>query len=115
MMIIPYDPFGSSELDELVDRVRSAERLFYSSDLARLLGYVNDSSFEEVVESAMRACAALQLQVSDHFAAILRASELGLFTDWSLSRVACYLIVMNADPSHSQVIKAQRYFLRKLI
>jgi DNA-damage-inducible protein D len=77
-----------------------------ASDLINLLGYESESSFNKAVNKAMTACNTLNIPIVENFEQI----KIGANVDWKLSRFACYLITMNADPKKSNVAKAQAYF-----
>jgi len=93
----------------------ASQRLYYGSDLAHVLGYEDDPTFEEVIHSTIRACSALQVTVRHHFQLLYRQGDNGLYADWRLSRLACTLIVMHADLSHPEVTDAQLQILKKVM
>lgn len=115
MMLIPYDPFGDTSINQLVEDAMASQRLYYGSDLAHVLGYEDDPTFEEVIHSTIRACAALHITVRYHFLPLYRQGGNGLFADWKLSRLACTLIVLHADPNHPEVTEAQLQLLKKVL
>jgi len=115
MMLIPYDPFGDTSINQLVEDAMASHCLFYGSDIARTLGYETDHTFDEVIHTAIRACAALQVTVRYHFLPLYRQGDIGLYADWRLSRLACTLIVMHADPNHPEVTEAQLQLLKKVL
>ena len=77
-----------------------------ASDLQKLLGYENEASFNKALNKAMIACNTLNIPIIENFEQI----KGGASNDWKLSRFACYLITMNADPKKANVAKAQAYF-----
>jgi DNA-damage-inducible protein D len=115
LLIIPYDPFGNDSLMDLFEDATASDRQFYGSDLARILGYENNTAFDEAIHIALDACAALHIKVRQHFQPLYRQSDGGLYADWKLSRLACTLIILHADPTRPAVMKAQLLFLKKML
>jgi DNA-damage-inducible protein D len=79
-------------------------RFWLASDLMNCIGYATIKSMKSAINRAMAACAQLNVPILENF--IETPSG-----DWKLSRFACYLTVMNADPKKAQVAKAQAYFI----
>ncbi len=84
-------------------------------ELQPLLGYKKWEQFEQVIKKAMVSCETTGNIVDDHFPAGRKMVKLGSgaerpVTDYTLSRLACYLIAMNGNPRLSQVAAAQQYF-----
>lgn len=84
---------------------------WFATDLMKTLGYDTWTSFSKAINRAMATCNTLNIQLIDNFEQIRREDFEGkTFTDFKLSRVACYLITMNADSKKEAVAKAQVYF-----
>ena len=99
-----------SEFEQLGNE--NGQRYWWKSDLQRLLGYTSDDSFEKPVGRAMAACTALGISVPENFNHIRRTHPDGReVPDIKLSRFACYLIAMNANPRKEEVAQAQAYFV----
>ena len=85
-------------------------------ELMPLLGYGKSwRYFEEVIKKAMVSCEATGNIVVDHFVVDNKMIETGKgakrpVRDYTLSRLACYLIAMNGNPRLSQIAEAQHYF-----
>lgn len=75
---------------------------------AEYLGYADFKSFRRAVEKAMTTCVRLNIPLGENFREVPASAD-GL-RDWKLSRFACYLVAMNADPRKERVAKAQAYF-----
>lgn len=87
------------------------EPFWWQSDLQVLLGYRGNKSFEKAVGRAIQAMNALGVSVADNVRYTKRDSGEGsLRNDCELSRFACYLVAMNADPRKKEVALAQAYF-----
>ncbi len=78
--------------------------LFWSAkDFMAMLGYETFSaSCESAINKAIGVCTTLAIPVADNFQQVSH--------DYKLSRFACYLVAMNADPRKAPVAAAQAYF-----
>lgn len=84
-------------------------------ELQPLLGYKNWREFEGAIDRAKVSCEATGNIIDDHFVAGYKMANLGSgakrsVKDYTLSRLACYLIAMNGNPRLSQIAAAQQYF-----
>jgi DNA-damage-inducible protein D len=81
-------------------------RFWMASDLAQALGYQSVDSMSKAIQRAMTATVTLNIAISENFSEIIEDGT----RDWRLSRFACYLTAMNADPRKPGVAKAQAWF-----
>jgi len=93
----------------------SGEEYWYAKDLAKMIGYADIKEFLPVVEKAKLACQNSGQHVANHFenAIEVRKTEnsKGIKSQSiKLSRYACYLAILNADPAKERVAKGQTYF-----
>jgi DNA-damage-inducible protein D len=82
---------------------------WWASDLMLMLGYKDLASFKKAIDRAMKACISLNIDCFDNFIKSKRREQ----DDYKLTRFACYLTVMNADPKRHQVAAAQVYFVEQ--
>jgi len=87
-------------------------------DMMTLLGYASWDKFESVIERARNAARSAKAPVDNHFSLTGNMVLIGSGAerekrDWYLSRYACYLLAMNADPSKPVVGFAMTYFAVK--
>jgi len=81
------------------------------SDVRKALGYEGPKSFKKPFGKAMSVAATLGMDVSEHFHHTRRVVDGVEIDDCKLSRVACYLVAMNCDPTtYPAVARAQVYF-----
>lgn len=86
----------------------------YASDLKEVLAFdEDDDDFETALQRALRVCETLAITVDDHFRSVYRYDRTALIHDWKLSNLACYLIIVNANPKNKHVARAQVYFAVK--
>ena len=75
--------------------------------LMERLGYADFSSFQKAINKAQQVCLTLNIELDDNFK---KDSGHPDGIDYRLSRFACYLAVMHADPRKANVAKAQAFF-----
>lgn len=83
---------------------------WWASDLRKMLGYKDDKSFERAIGRAIKACITLNIPQEDNFIHSTREISGITVKDCKLTRFACYMVVMNADPKKEAVAQAQVYF-----
>jgi len=94
------------------------QEVWYARQFAKTLEYEEYDDFEEVIKKAMIACKNSGHNIQDHFGGTMEKvindeGEEELLPSYQLSRYACYLIVLNADPSKAIVAVGQSYFARQ--
>lgn len=89
---------------------------WFAREIAEVLGYADWRNFRNVIDRAAEACTGSGATVAHHFVETTKEVELGSgavkndVEDFYLSRLACYLIAMNGQPSKPEVAAAQAYF-----
>lgn len=86
---------------------------WWASDLVKMLGYVSLKSFETVLGRATKAFVSLNIPHYENIIAIHREINGVQIQDFKLTRFACYLITMNADPKKREVAECQLYFIEQ--
>ncbi len=81
---------------------------WWASDLRVMLGYANEASFNKALERTIKALYSLDVPISENI--IDAIHPLSSKKDKKLTRFACYMVVMNADPKKREVAQAQAYF-----
>lgn len=90
--------------------IKGESTYWLATDLMRVLGYASYSSFQKIVNKGISACMTLGIPVLQDFRQTQSIVEGKQVTDYELSRFACYLVAMNADPKKIQVARAQAFF-----
>ncbi len=83
---------------------------WWASELMLMLGYNDMKLFRKVIDRATKALISLDI---DHFENIIfKEHEVDgeVIPDFKLTRFACYLVSMNADPKKKEVAYIQAYF-----
>ena len=94
------------------------QEYWLARELQKVLEYSQWRYMKETIERAKLACKNSGFAAEDHFADVRKMVPLGSgakreVEDISLSRYACYLIVMNGDPRKEAVAVGQTYFAFK--
>ena len=110
-MLVPYGYFEREErfLRELLDALALGQCTYRALDLMDALTYRSFDEFEPVINKAKAVCSSLRIPVDAHYREIYVSSPNGLCRDYRLSRLACYLITINADSAYPAVARAQVY------
>jgi DNA-damage-inducible protein D len=119
----PIDPMKralirklAATLEKLVHKETATGTEFWlARDIQQVLGYSRWSSFEKVIERAIKACELAGNHADDHFLPIDKMEELTPgksrpVCDFALTRYACYLVAQNASSAKEAVAFAQTYF-----
>ena len=77
------------------------------------LGIRNDHKSDEAIGRAIKVCISNNISLKQNFQRVFRFNGEEIFVDWHISTLACYLIIINADPSNRRVANAQLYFALK--
>lgn len=83
---------------------------WWASEFMLMLGYNDIKSFKKVIDRATRAFISLNI---DHYENIICVNRENGEQDFKLTRFACYLIAMNADPKKQEVALVQAYFAQQ--
>lgn len=111
--IIPQQPELPNESPfDAIRQVRADGSEFWSArDLMSLMGYSAWRNLLVPIGRAMQSAANQGMDVAKHFAESRKVSASGPDQqDFSLSRMAAYLVAMNGDPNKPEVAAAQAYF-----
>ncbi|MEO6001090.1 MAG: hypothetical protein ABIN89_29835 [Chitinophagaceae bacterium] len=83
---------------------------YFAREIMRTLAIEDEDEISFSLNRAFRACAILNIPVHRNFKRVYCFDGKNLIADWKISVLACYLIVINCDPSHESAAKAQLYF-----
>lgn len=91
---------------------------WYARELSHVLQYADWRNFENAIYKAMEACKNSGYDIQDHFGEVTTFTKMNTgatrkISNYALSRYACYLIVMNGDPSKKVIAAGQTYFAVK--
>lgn len=108
------DKFVSSPFDTIRRYDKNGNEYWVARDLCKLLGYSTWQRFQGVIEQAKIACENSGQATLNHFNIDVKIVKAGASKkpkeDYRLSRYACYLIALSADPAKAIVAQAKTYF-----
>ncbi|HSH67596.1 MAG TPA: damage-inducible protein D [Bacteroidia bacterium] len=111
-MLKLYDPWENI-LNSIQQKDAVPELLYYASEIEQSMGF-SDEELEAAIDRAFQACSTMHISIDDNFKAIFRSDDRHeMIPDWKLSSLACYLLILNASPSNSNVAKVQLFFASK--
>lgn len=111
-MLKLYDPL-ENYLNEFIRQNTVAHLRYYASEVIESLGLYEEEELRTAVNRALNICSTLHIPINSNFRTIYRYNGNNLITDWKISELACYLIIINANPSNTKVAEAQLFFTIK--
>ncbi len=115
-MLKPYDHL-EAVMEENSSRQYYFESklFFFASDIMNFLKIFETSEIDNSFNRAFQAYSTLNIPISINFKKVYRFDGENLITDWKLSSLACFLIIINCNPSNPEVAKAQLFFAQNRI
>ena len=92
---------------------RRAENLklnFFVSDIMSNLNINDAVEIEVSLNRTFAACRILHISQEQNFKKIYRYDGENLHIDWKISSLACYLVIINCNPTNEIVARAQLHF-----
>ncbi len=83
---------------------------WWASEFMLMLGYTDLKAFKKVIDRATKAFISLNIDHYDNIVYVDRNVNGKKEHDFKLTRFACYLTAMNADPKKPEVARVQAYF-----
>ena len=110
---------SKSPFDSIKRVDREGSEYWLARELMKLLGYGQWKRFADAIQRAIVSCQIQGVLTENHFTSYEKTIERHQGggrpqEDYKLSRYACYLIVISADPRKSEIAQAQSYFAAKL-
>lgn len=105
----PYDHFENLHSGWLA----GGEGRFYyqTGTLMEKLGFNDPLEVENAIDRALKACRSLNISIDHNFKKVYCYNGKEVVTEWSLSPLACCLVIINSNPDNIKVAEAQLYFL----
>ncbi len=109
-MLIVYDPYeewtGSFDAEQV-------QLKHLAGELLQDIGIHDATELQQILERAFDVCCQVNLPIEQHFKKVFLFSDGQLITDWLLSDMASYLLLVNGDPRNYNVARAQLGWLPK--
>ncbi|MEO7530772.1 MAG: hypothetical protein ABIS69_05155 [Sediminibacterium sp.] len=83
---------------------------YFASEIMELLEIKEATEIALSLSRAFQAFGTLDLPFNLNFKRVFRSDGKTVSIDWKISPLACYLIVINSNPVHERVAKAQLFF-----
>lgn len=112
-MLKKYDPLEDYLEEEMLRIMLRAPLRHLASELMEEMGYHTEADLEQALVRAFSICCSLHINIPQHFRRVYIADESGLHTDWQLTELGSYLLLVNGNSHNERVAGAQLYFLRK--
>ncbi|HET6244587.1 MAG: hypothetical protein H0V01_08795 [Bacteroidetes bacterium] len=85
-----------------------------SNELMEKLKCADVFEFNEAVNRALKTCQSLSISLNQHFKRIYSGHHhQTLNAEWHFTSLACYLVIINANPANYNVARAQLFFFEK--
>ena len=83
---------------------------YFVSEIMQSLAIDDNEEIDAILIRAFNTYNILQLPIKLNFKKVFRCDGKMLFSDWKISKLASYLIIINCNPNNVLVAKAQLYF-----
>ena len=83
---------------------------YFVSDIMNNLNIDNSQEIEISMNRTFAVCNTLQISKKQNFKKIYRFDGENLLIDWKISSLACYLIIINCNPSNEFIARAQLHY-----
>ena len=109
-MLKIYDYLDAVLSTQGIEQSQHHQRLiYYASEVLERIGDTSETGLAEAIARTMQICSALDIAIDDNFKKIYRYNGQHLITDWQLSPLSCYLLLLNGNPMNPSVAKIQLY------
>ena len=83
---------------------------YFVSDIMNNLNIEDLNEIQVSLNRTFAACSTLHISKHQNFKKIYRFDGKNLHIDWKISSLACYLIIINCNPTNEFVARAQLHF-----
>lgn len=112
-MLKLYDYLDAILQSGKLDPFFENDQLFFANDVFELLGIIDEIHKKSSIRRALQSCVTLSIPLNRNFKHVYRFENSGLISDWQVSALGCYLVIINCDPKYEKVAKAQLFFAIK--
>jgi hypothetical protein len=107
-MLSIYDP-----LEDLMnaERFRYVPLRHMASELKEEYGYKSDEELHDAIKNTFDICCMLDIPINLHFRNVYIYEGNSLKSDWLLSDLASYLLLINGNAHNPNVAKARLYLI----
>ena len=105
--------FNTNIIEQQQQYFNQPRLVYFVSDVMAGLNIEDTNDMDASLCRALQVCSNLQIPFNQHFKKVFRSDGENTMVDWKISSFACYLIVINCNPSNGLVAKAQLHFAMK--
>ena len=109
-MLKKYEPLEDYLLEEASKAWRHMPLRHLASELMNCCGYEAETDFDDALERTFAVCCSLEINIPHHFRKVYVYTTQGISTDWQLTDLGSYLLLVNGNPASSHVARAQLWF-----
>jgi hypothetical protein len=107
-MLQVYDPYEDVLSGE---RTIDVPLLHLASELAAEFGYADEQELAGAIEDTFEVCCMMNVSITTHFRKVYIYQNGTLKTDWLLSDLATYMLLMNGHATNPKVAQARMYWV----
>ena len=106
MQLSRYDPY-----EDFFDAgsAQAAPLGYLASEVAVAYGYLDKAEMDKALDEAFEVCLLLDIPISAHFKKVYIFRDGGLVTDWLMSGLGSYLLLINGNSRNPAVARARLY------
>lgn len=101
-------------IDSFLESMEARKLKYYASEIFSELGYTEPHEVEEDIKRVVNICDTMHIPISENVKTVYRYRQNGVFQDFKLSPLVCYLIMLNGNPCNPKVAEAQLSILSKI-
>lgn len=83
-----------------------------ASELVDEYGYRETSDLEAALEQSFSVCIAMDININDHFKKVYVYRDNDIITDWLMSDLGSYLLLINGSTRNPVVAQARMYAIK---
>ncbi len=102
--------FNTNIIEQQQTYLKQPRLIYFISDVMAGLDIEDTNDIDASLSRALHVCGSLQIPFNQHFKKVFRSDGENVMVDWKISAFACYLIIINCNPSNGLVAKAQLHF-----
>lgn len=111
-MIRKWEPLDDYLEEELLRSYLRMPLRHLASELMEEMGYHSEADLQHAMVRAFEVCCSMHINIPQHFRQVYVFDKEGIHTDWQLTDLASYLLLINGNSCNARVAEAQLYFLR---
>ena len=109
-MLKLYDYLDDKMVQQFEYQYQQTKLQHFASEVMETLDIDDETEIASSISRAILACASLNISIKNNFKKMFRFDGNNMVTDYKISSLATYLIIINCNPMHVHVAKAQLFF-----